>query len=409
MKAPSPFVQTMMKYTDPKSGQRSIALGKGTCTVDALPEDAAAWWFMYTSRERMKKNREDRGLARLAVSQQSTWDQTVAVQKWMPFPLYKREFVLRVMGFTETDTGSVVICIESVPNEVQVDYGTPQRSVRGKVQCVIRLAPLQVQGCGDQCTATLLVYLDGGGYIGGKNARLMIPASVRALDELREVFQRDEELDQVNYSKLAIAFREYRDNDRVSTTTDEQNTPTRANALLLLGPPPPPPHPPPPPSNLILPFCSVVRPLQYLAPAHLEHIKHVEEKIRAHEFDSVDYKNLKSPDPHVAMSMSLVGGSTLGVLKGSVVIDATLEAVAAFEIDKTNRQALRNDSLSALERTQLHLDERADLYQVVYDLNIPTFKHREWVCQQVWRWKDADTLEFFQGSVELPEFPIRDK
>lgn len=60
-----------------------------------------------------------------------------------------------------------------------------------------------------------------------------------------------------------------------------------------------------------------------------------------------------------------------------------------------------------LERALKKINGHHNIYHVVYDLGIPTFKPREFVMSQIWKWTEEDVLTSVGSDVADPEFPLR--
>jgi hypothetical protein len=98
--APSPFIAYSMcpaQMADGEAGKRRAGTGKATAEVDTSATDAAAWIFDACSRDRMRINAEDNlSLPRVITRKEGSNSFVVGSIKHAPFPLWNREFVIRL-------------------------------------------------------------------------------------------------------------------------------------------------------------------------------------------------------------------------------------------------------------------------------------------------------------------------
>jgi hypothetical protein len=198
------LVDMWMQHALAGAGERSIATGKATCVIDVPALDAAAWYFMVGGREDMRVNLANGDPARIILSRQSQHDFTFAAVKRMPFPLHTREFVGRQICFTDA-TGSLVVAFEPPPEAIVVDYGRRMNVVRGRTTGFMRFSPI---ADGTQCNLELYQQLDAGGrvpvfVVSSKTGQALSPVA-----EMREHFQRDDEVDAAERGRLAATIRD---------------------------------------------------------------------------------------------------------------------------------------------------------------------------------------------------------
>ena len=141
---PSPYraVKMQSQYLTFEGVERKkamVAVGKAEGTADCTAEEAAAWFFDYCSRERTSLDRESGNPARLELlfldEEMRSNEKVFANIKAMPFPLNKREFVVKnIWKRNEDGTITVASCPYDVKN---VDYGTGiGKLVRGETKCL---------------------------------------------------------------------------------------------------------------------------------------------------------------------------------------------------------------------------------------------------------------------------------
>jgi len=113
------------------------------------------------------------------------------------------------------------------------------------------------------------------------------------------------------------------------------------------------------------------------------------------------FEELESPDHLVKMGkISIEGG---GVGRASVTVDASMEECAAWEIAKMNREQVRD--AGSLERSFTKTNDHHGVYHVVYDFKIPGFQPREFLSSLVWR-QQGDKLVVLYDDVEHTDFPV---
>ena len=348
IKALTPFVKMWMKHTPPKKGERSVAVGKATVVVDSPANIAAAWWFAYCSRDRMRISVEEDNPARLVVSEASPHDIVVATVKSLPFPLKKREFVFRQICYAEPDE-EIVVVTESVDDDI--DYGEIWKTVRGITRNFVRFLPLG----NFQCRVEYFQYADAGGEIPVWIVNSKLPEALIVVDELRAEFQRDDEIDAEEREKLAEIVRAV---PQVYSQEEESI------------------------------------------------IERVETKFST--LDEGAFINLESLDHLVTMGCIFVAGDTRGIARASTVLDASMEEASAWEMAKMSRENMKEHAAyGGLERSLQAQNQHKNIYQVVYDLGIPGFLPREAVQAVIWKRKGSDKLEVIADSVEHVDFPTR--
>ena len=337
----SPFIDMWRKHTPAKKGERSVAIGKGTAVIDCPARDAAQFMFSYTSRERMRIDSEEGNPARLRQRANSAHDQVFATVKKMPFPLNNREFVARQLC-TGDANGDLLVTI--VPLDEVIDYGLKHRTVRGVSRALMRFTPFGES----QCQVTYIQYLDANGRIPTFVVESKIPEALGAVGELRDEFQRDDEIDKLERDQLAKVIKE------------EPQTYTAEEDIL---------------------------------------INKVHAKLGMLEWGH--FEELESPDHLVNMcKISIEGG---GVGRASVAVDASIEECAAWEIAKMNREQAKD--AGSLERSFTKTNDHHGVYHVVYDFKIPGFQQREFLSSLVWG-QQGDKLVVLYDDVEHVDFPV---
>ena len=117
----------------------------------------------------------------------------------MPFFLYDREFIQRTVLFKGDDVGEILIASAPMEESFTVDYGRKLRVARGKNITLFSAKPI----ADDRCAVTQVQLLDAGGYIPAALMNKKVPLALMSVDEIREVFARDDEIDKQERDKMA--------------------------------------------------------------------------------------------------------------------------------------------------------------------------------------------------------------
>jgi hypothetical protein len=195
---------------------------------------------------------------------------------------------------------------------------------------------------------TYYMYVDAGGRIPKFVIDSKIPLALGAVGDLREEFQRDDEIDKLERDQLARVIK-----DEPQTYTAEEDI------LINKG-------------------------LAKLGMLEWEH-----------------FEELEAPDHLVKMGKILIDGG--GVGRASVTVDASIEECAAWEIAKMNREQVRD--AGSLERSFTKTNDHHGVYHVVYDFKIPGFQRREFLSSLVWR-QQGDKLAVLYEDVEHADYPV---
>ena len=122
--------------------------------------------------------------------------------------------------------------------------------------------------------------------------------------------------------------------------------------------------------------------------------------------DESPFEDLSSPDKLVEMRMFHVDGQRLGTVRGTTVVDSSIESCAAWDLDKMSRHQVKAFyKFGGLERTSTRINDHHSVLQAVIDLRVPGFLPREWVMAVIWRWQDEDTLKVVVQSTDFGGVP----
>jgi hypothetical protein len=349
--SPSPFVGMSMAYSSPQKGERSVALGRGEVVVDTSAHRALGWYFEFCSRERIRFSAEEGNLARICVQRLAPHDATYATVKRFPIFLSDREFVFRAVA--AQDSGKYIVANRSTDRYFTVDYGTNFKAVRGFIAALFVIEPLGP----NSCRCEFLQIADAGGFLPVAVVNRMVPLQLTTLVQLRNAFQRDEEIDKEARNDLVRIIR-----DEPQDYTVEEND------------------------------------LLYRVASKLDNLK------------QEDLKGIDSPDPLVEMNfiIAVIGSSSGAIVTATTTVDASIEECAAWDLLKLSREQL-NRSKSRdilLDRTSSH----HSIFHFIKDLNVVGFMPREWIFRSVWKWQDAKTLlTAYEHFPDQPGFEVNPK
>ena len=268
-------------------------------------------------------------------------DHAIATIKKTPFPLKNREFVGRQVCAADTN-GDLLVA--AVPVDNVIDYGMTTRTVRGVARALMRVTPSGES----QCKVTYIQYIDAGGVVPTWVVESTIPMSLSTVGNLRDQFQRDDEIDKMERDELARVMKE----EQQVYSEDED-----------------------------------------------ARIQRVQSKLRAH--DDVGFEELESPDHLVKMGKIFSEGGHSAIIRASATIDSSIEDCAAWEVAKMCRETIKE--AGSLERSFTRVNNRYIIFHVVYDLKIPGFRPRDFVSSVVWR-QQGDKLVVVYDDVEHTDF-----
>ena len=352
IKSKNKDVYMSMTYFPPQKGERSVATGRAEGVMDCSAEKAAAYFFDYCSRQRMRKSQEKMDPARLVVEGNAALNEaTVATVKVMPFLLKDREFVVKMIW--KADEAGITVAFESV--DLDVDYGVSLRTFRGFTRALYRIENLQGRGQVMQCRCTIYLKVDAGGVIPTSLMNRRLPQALGVLQQAIDEFRQDDKIDEVNRAELATLMREKHDDQEYS----EEEL------------------------------------------AVLERGHH-----RFEDVDEADYEHIESPDVFVKMDMVMEEGASVVVGRAVTIVDATAEDCATWGWAKMTREQMRLYRESGgLKRSVVKLNNHSELFHLVIDLGVPGFQPREWLIKGVWKKQDDGSLVTAYEDVEHEDFP----
>jgi len=338
VRSTSPFVKMWLRFPETEGWGRTLAVGRASATLDCSPLEALAWWFDFASRSRVKLSNEEGNPARVVWKENGPHDNIVATIKQVPFPLQRREFVARQL--CAIDDGVLSFFTESA--DEKVDYGSKKlaKAVRASTTAMARFKP--VEGRIDQCELLFVQHFDLSGHVPAYMLNSKLPAVLNVAASIRERFNKDDEIDEADLAKLALAI------------VKNQQTYTQKEDALI------------------------------------ERVKH---KLHT-TLKEADFGEMESPDHLVSMGRIFLEESGLGTGRAGVTVDASIEECAAWEMAVMSRERVRvAGSSRAFERSLTRINDHNGVFHVVMDFEIPGLKPREFIQPIIWKWgKWGDTL-----------------
>ena len=267
----------------------------------------------------------------------SAHDQILVTIKRMPFPLYNREFVSR--GLCATDTNGDIL-VTYVPVDDVIDYGMSTRAVRGAARALMRATPSGQS----QCKVTFFQYLDAGGVIPTRVVETSIPLALSAVGEMRDRFQRDDEIDKMERDELARVMKE-----ELQVYSEDED--------------------------------SLIQRIQNQLGALAEE----------------EFEELESPDHLVKMGETHAEGDGRVMIRAVSTVDSSIEECAAWDTHKMSRE--NNKAWTGLLRTLVYDNGHSAVFHFAKDFHLPGFAPREWVLRLLWKKLTADTVVVCYESI----------
>ena len=394
LKSPTPDIRMWMKYNQQRKGERSIATGMAEGIVDCTAEEAAAFFYQYCSNERTRVRSEEGELAHLELKA-SSHDRLVneniyGTVRRVPFPLTKREFVMKHIWRVNKDDESVSVGVW--PAADVVDYGRNMgKTVRGAIKGLFTAKNISKEiSIGNQCKVTHYMKADAGGFLPAALMNLKLSYQLMGLKRSIDKFSRDNEVSehhciQVHRESISIADFLYRSN----------------RLLLFLKVD----------NEALANYVDIIRnERQVYSSSERESIRTGRKFYERYRDESGQYKILKSPYTAMEIKAVHVDGDSLMTGIGVVVVDADVATCLAYEFKKDSRAALSERKNRKLVDAAVHkLNDHSHLYLSVRDVGVRGLFNREFRVKGVWQvFKDGTALLAYEDTDDLDEeYPAR--
>jgi len=179
---------------------------------------------------------------------------------------------------------------------------------------------------------------------------LKVPLALAACGDLREKFQRDDEIDRMDLDEFARIIK-----DKPQSCTAEEDTLVN-KASVKLG-----------------------------------------------MLEWENFEELESRDHLVKMGKMFFDGSSSVVVRATTTVDVSVEECAAWDMAAMSRKRVKDADTEERSLTR-SIDDHSSVLRVTYDFKIPGFKPREFISTQVWRRQGDDLTVVYEptGSREFP-------
>jgi len=196
----SVFVKLSKKHNKGESN----AWGKATATIDTSAENVLAWFWDYCSNERLDAVKKLHKNPREVIKHISLNHNVFSTIKALPWPLNARQFIYE-NTWTKQDDDTYVYSwrpptTHKFDDNRLVDIGKHKANklVRAESKGFCTLTNVGNQ----KCELTWVQHINMNGNIPAKLMDKQIPRSLGSLFQLRETFNRDDEIDQEERNEL---------------------------------------------------------------------------------------------------------------------------------------------------------------------------------------------------------------
>ena len=327
----SVFVKLSKKHNKGESN----AWGKATTTIDTSAENVLAWIWDYCSNERLNATKKLHKNPREVIKHSAPNQNVFSSIKSLPWPLRSRQFVSENTWTKQDDKMYVYAWRPPITHEFDdnhlVDIGNHKvnKLVRAESKGFCTLTNVGNQ----KCELTWVQHLNLNGNIPAKLMDKQIPRSLGAVFQVRETFNRDDEIDREERNEIMGVMK----NDENEVYSEEESAFVRRVTLRM---------------------------------------DNIAEGI---------ITELKTPDFRVPMSLSHVDGEPHAFFKCKVLIDATIEECCAYNFQFNSRKRMRiNDRKDVLLREEKSVNNHNKEFLMfrAFPLGISP---RSFMSRQIWQ------------------------
>ena len=332
-------------------------LTRSSVVIDCEPGVAYSYYARFGMPGKVLKAVRDRQPYVMVAGSDGEHDVTFATVHEAT-PMRPREFVSRCFGWRD-EQGRVGF--GSVPSDAQPDYGGRIfNAVKARAWSYVLFSPTGV----NQCECKVWQRVESGGRIPGWVLRWKVGKyNSYSLEFLRQVFQRDDEIDAA--SRNLVEARLSNPND--ISPLDDAFVSSAFDRLCVYN---------------------------------------------DDDFRRLDIKptgGFQPPDMADWMGMLYQPGHSSVLARGVVTVDTSIAATAAYDLDKLSRE------FSSIHESK-HTSEKEFKWMrphvAGYKYNVvppPPFLPREWILKIVWKWEDENTLVVAYDDLqpeEIDEFSL---
>jgi len=332
----------------------SNAWGRASATIDASAEKVVAWFWDYCSNERIATVRNFEKNPRELIKSVSDNHNIFSTVKTMPWPSRTRQFVFENTWMKRED-GSFVYAFrppqtDAYDDITHLDLAKKSRRmvIRGELWGFVTIKP---DGA-SSCTITYVKLIDLKGHTPPKIMDLQIPIGLKHVFQLRDKFNRDDEIDKIEQERLMAIMRN--SDKEVYSLSEEQ----------LID--------------------------------SVQKMKNITEDL---------FQPLKSPDFRTKMSLAHIDGENCGIMRCETTIDTYVEDCAAYNFLIMSRKRMRdNEGSATVYRQAANINNHALHYNLIIDLGFG-LNYRRFLSHQVWkRTEDGGMIIVFRDISESDLF-----
>ena len=213
----SVFVKLSKKHNKGESN----AWGKATTTIDTSAENVLAWFWDYCSNERLDAVNKLHKNPREVIKHIAPNHNVLSTIKALPWPLTARQFIYENTWTKQDDETYIYSWRPPTTHKFDdnrlVDIGKHKAKalVQGESRGFVIL-----KNVGDQkCDLTYVLHADAKGNLPAKVIDSHIPKALRSVFQIREKFNRDDEIDQEERNELMGVMK----NDENEVYSEEEN------------------------------------------------------------------------------------------------------------------------------------------------------------------------------------------
>ncbi len=214
----SVFVKLSKKHNKGESN----SWGKATTTIDTSAENALAWIWDYCSNERLDAVNKLHKNPREVIKHIAPNHNVLSTIKALPWPLTARQFIYE-NTWTKQDDDTYVCAFRVTTSRFDdnrlVDIGDHKAKalVQGDWQGFVKLKNVGNQ----KCELTWVSDFGAKGNIPAKVMDKLIPKTLSSVSQLREKFNRDDEIDQEERNELMKVMKNDNENEVYSEEENE--------------------------------------------------------------------------------------------------------------------------------------------------------------------------------------------
>ncbi|GMI42853.1 hypothetical protein TeGR_g1270 [Tetraparma gracilis] len=348
VESPSALVDMHAKFEHASEGTRPAVLGRADSILDCSPEEAFLWLVSGPTSLEQTRLGQDRGdPLSIVVSEKGPFEYVKAAIRKFPFRITNREYVMSTIGI-RGEGGSYIVGASSVDKSVPIDYGGSSfRSIRGDLTCLTVIYPHVSALDFKQCRVTHLMRWNGAGNVPTWHMQTELPSSLGLIWSMREVFERDELVDDFENERLADKMRD----SEQTYSASETSTVTAVRDKLE----------------------SFVGSLQ------------------------------SSPDPRVTIEVGTTASEATG--KASTTFDDSLERCAAWSVLMDSRFNQKRHIGASSDKAVAEENEHSSVFLGTLGSSSRITSTREFLMRVIWLREDIGTILVVGSSIEMNEIP----